>query len=89
MSLTSKDARMIAKELFRLMKCYEEKAKLETNKHALPNEELLTIDQAAAILKCSKNTIYQNIRLIPHTKVGNRLRFTERTLLDYYVSRIK
>lgn len=82
-TLTRYDAKMIAAELFKLLK-KEEDAK----KPVAPNEELLTIKEAAEILKCSKNTIYQNIHTIPHVKVGNRLRFTRTTLLDYYISRI-
>lgn len=77
MNITRREAKMIAEEVYKLFKHDGQ------TENGTPTDELLTIDQAAQILKCSKHAIYHNIRLIPHTKVGNRLRFTHKSLLDY------
>ena len=72
MPLTRKDARMIAEELFALMKKEE----------AVP-ERYLNAKEAAEMLGMPLGTLYHKVGGIPHTKVGKRLRFTESTLREY------
>ena len=70
--MTNAEAKMIAQELFNL---------LEKN-NILP-DRTLTVGQAASLLCVSKQTIYNNIEEIPHTKIGKRLLFSERKLREY------
>jgi len=48
---------------------------------------ILTIDQAAELIKFSKAYIYKHIRKIPHYKVDERLRFSEEKLLAWLESK--
>ena len=72
MPLTRNDARMIAEELFALMK----------REKAVP-ERYLNAKEAAELLGMPLGTLYHKVWSIPHTKVGKRLRFTESTLRIY------
>ncbi len=54
--------------------------------NAPPTKKPLNIDQAAAFLGISKNTIYGKINEIPHSKKGKMLTFFEDQLLDYLKS---
>lgn len=72
MPLTRKDARMIAEELFSLMK----------KEKAVP-ERYLNAKEAAELLGMPLGTLYHKVDGIPHTKVGKRLRFTESALRKY------
>ena len=50
------------------------------------NDELLTVDQSAAMLDLSKSTIYRmtSENRIPHLKLGNgRVYFKRDSILDY------
>lgn len=55
---------------------------------AEPQDELLTIQQAADILKLSVPTIYGLVSRaeIPHSKKGKRLYFSKQELLDWVKS---
>lgn len=43
----------------------------------------LNIDEAVELLKVSKQTIYQNIKTIPHRKIFGRLVFLRDELLEF------
>lgn len=72
MSMTRRDARMIAEELYRLMR----------DGKTVP-ERYLGAKEAAAMLGMPIGTLYHKLPEIPHTKVGRRLRFTESSLRAY------
>ena len=48
---------------------------------------ILTIDQAAELIKFSKDYIYKHIDEIPHYKVDQRLRFSDEKLLAWLESK--
>ncbi len=52
-------------------------------------DKLLTIDELAEVLTVKKSTIYQwvHLGLIPHIKVGRLLRFKERNIQKWLISR--
>lgn len=59
-------------------------------KNAINDDELLTIDEAAALLKRDRQTIYQLVNntkhglgSFPYLKQGRRLRFSKRALLQW------
>ena len=64
---------------------------METNEWAsheaktVAADELLTLDEAAALLKVPKSWIYERTRkgAIPHLKLGKYLRFPRATLLQW------
>lgn len=70
-----------------------EKLLIERNVEAkLPEDELLTIDQVAKLLKLSQATIYTKVckNEIPVNKQGKRLYFCKKELLDWVkLGRIK
>ena len=72
MPITRKEARMIAEELFALLK----------KEQAVP-ERYLSAKEAAELLGMPLGTLYHKVDGIPHTKVGKRLRFTESGLRKY------
>ncbi|MDB4285619.1 helix-turn-helix domain-containing protein [bacterium] len=51
----------------------------------LTNDDILTVDEAAAFLKISRPSIYRLIRAgeIPCRRVGKRWRFSRRALLAW------
>lgn len=62
--MTRKDAHLIAEELVNIMK-----------EQGLVEDKVLSIDEVAKILGWSRQTIYNHIKDIPHTKVSGQLRF--------------
>lgn len=63
---------MIAEELYSL---------LERDK--VFEEKYLSASEAAEMLGIPLQTLYNKIETIPHTKVGKRLRFSDRSLRQY------
>jgi excisionase family DNA binding protein len=47
------------------------------------DDEILTLDEAAAFLKVKKRTLYDQVqrRAIPHLRAGKFIRFSRQTLL--------
>lgn len=62
--MTRNDARMVAEELYKVLK-----------KEGLVESDVIGIDEAAGILGMSKQSVYNRIQEIPHTKFGKSLRF--------------
>jgi excisionase family DNA binding protein len=52
--------------------------------------QLITIDEAAAILRISKLTLYKYVsaRTVPHVKVGARVLFREEDLSSWIEARV-
>ena len=69
MTLTKYDIRKIAEEVVKILQ--DEKNKEDT---------ILSTEEAAQFLKCAKQTIYNNIKLIPHQKNGKKLLFSKKSL---------
>lgn len=55
------------------------------NKQEEAEDEILTLDEAAAFLKVKKRTLYDFVqrRAIPHLRAGRLIRFSRRALLDW------
>ena len=62
--MTRNDARLIAEELFKIQK-----------REGLVETEVIGIEEVAEILGMSKQSVYNRIEDIPHTKFGKKLRF--------------
>lgn len=62
--MTRKDAHMIAEELVKVMK-----------EQGLAEDKVLGIDEVAKVFGWSRQTVYNHIKDIPHTKVSGQLRF--------------
>lgn len=62
--MTRNDAKMVAEELYKVLK-----------KEGLVESDVIGIDEAAGILGMSKQSVYNRIQEIPHTKFGKSLRF--------------
>lgn len=82
--MTRTDARMIAEELFKMIKplVVEQLSNIASE----VTDETFNVDQAANYLGCKPKTIYNKIKVIPHFKVGRALRFS-RLALDEYIRR--
>jgi excisionase family DNA binding protein len=50
-----------------------------------PDDEILTLDEAALFLKVKKRMLYDRVQRnnIPHLRVGKLIRFSKRALLDW------
>lgn len=70
--MTRNDARMIAEELFAIIK-----------REGLIKDELMGVSETAQIMGCSKSAIYHKIDEIPHAKVGKALRFKRSEIIKY------
>ena len=70
--MNRREARMVAEELFSLME-----------KSGVFEEKYLSAREAADMLGIPLQTLYNKIETIPHTKVGKRLRFSDRSLRQY------
>ena len=81
--MTRTEARMVAQELYKLIKNDILRQVSET----AINESgwNLNIDQASEILGWKPKTIRNKIKEIPHIKVGGRLRFSEYKLRKYLI----
>lgn len=78
--MTRREAKMIAEELFHLIRkdCQAAAHEVAVAEH----EEYLNIKEAAALLKCSPLTLYKmKERICCYTKIGNQLRFPKSKLL--------
>jgi predicted DNA-binding transcriptional regulator AlpA len=62
--MTRNDARLIAEELYKIQK-----------REGLVETEVIGIDDVAQILGMSKQSVYNRIEEIPHSKFGKALRF--------------
>ena len=62
--MTRNDARLIAEERFKIQK-----------REGLVETEVIGIDEVAEILGMSKQSVYNRIDEIPHSKFGKSLRF--------------
>lgn len=62
--MTRKDASLIAEEVVKQLKM-----------QGLVEDKVLGIDEVAQILGCKKQTVYNHIDEVPHSKFGNQLRF--------------
>lgn len=60
-----------------------EKKFKELNFDTKTNNDTLDIDGAVKLLKIGKQTIYQNIKSIPHRKIFGRLVFLKDELLNF------
>ena len=78
--MTRNDARIIAEELYRLIK---KDSQLLSNIVREVNEEYMNSQQAAKFLGVSITFLKQNIKDIPHTKVGRLNRFKKSSLIEY------
>ncbi len=56
---------------------------------AISDNNLLTVDEVASMLRVQKSTIYKwtHIKFIPHVKVGGRIRFREQDIEAWLVKR--
>lgn len=77
MSMTRKEAKMIAEELFKLF------VQAGVNAKMLTPERYMTSAQAAEMLGISRNALYQQIDRIPHVKQGRKNIFKESALREY------
>jgi len=50
---------------------------------ASPDLQLFTLEDAAKLGKVSKHFLRKHIRNIPHTRLGNRIRFSSANLRDW------
>lgn len=82
-SLSEEDIQSIARQVADMLKPL-----FDVNKNG--EDELLTIDEAATLLKRSRGTIYQlvnnaqhGLSKFPYLKQGRRLRFSKNTLLKW------
>lgn len=75
------EAKMIAEELFSLLRNDCKKAAKEVVE--IETDEYLDMEEAAALLKCSKWTLYKrkDSAIGAYTKIGNKLRFRKSVLL--------
>ncbi len=78
--MTRNDAIIIAEELYRLIK---KDRQLLINIVREINEEYMTSQQAAKFLNVSLQFLKQNIKDIPHSKVGRLNRFKKSSLIEY------
>lgn len=82
--MTRTDARMIAEELFKMIKPLVVEQLANITSEVI--DETFDVSQAAKYLGCKQKTIYNKIKEIPHFKVGRALRFS-RLALDEYIRR--
>jgi excisionase family DNA binding protein len=78
--MTRNDARIIAEELYRLIK---KDSQLLSNIVREVNEEYMNSHQASEFLNVSLQFLKKNIKDIPHTKVGRLNRFKKSSLIEY------
>ena len=78
--MTRNDARIIAEELYRLIK---KGSQLLSNIVREVNEEYMNSHQATEFLNVSLQFLKKNIKDIPHTKVGRLNRFKKSSLIEY------
>ena len=78
--MTRNDAVIIAEELYRLIK---KDRQLLINIVREINEEYMTSQQAAKFLNVSLQFLKQNIKDIPHSKVGRLNRSKKSSLIEY------
>lgn len=83
--MTRTEARMVAEELYKLLKkdIIGRVSKITTE----ANDKQLSTKEAAKYLGCKPKTIYNNISQIPHYKVGRHLRFSEMALAEFIRTR--
>lgn len=85
--MTTYEARLVAKELHRLIKTDIRKYIEEAVASSL--DKPMDLKEAAEYLKVKEQTIYNQIAYIPHHKVGSRLRFTKQGLDQYLLHKLK
>lgn len=83
--MTRSEARMVAEELYKLLRKDLIERVAEINAEA--NDRQLSTSEAAQFLGCSTKTIYNKIKSIPHYKVGKHLRFSEMALAEFIRTR--
>lgn len=76
--MTSREAGMIAKELYKLI--HKDVERLILSAVEYETEELLTTKQAAEFMGVSSSYILHNIDSIPHIKVGRLNKFKKSSL---------
>lgn len=79
--MTRTEARILAEELYKLMRKDVKRIVEETVIEC--SDEWVGVGEAANILGCSVGTLYNNISHIPHTKNGRLLRFKKSALIKY------
>lgn len=79
--MTRTEARILAEELYKLMRKDVKRIVEETVIEC--SDEWVGVGEAANILGCSVGTLYNNISKIPHTKNGRLLRFKKSELIKY------
>ena len=68
--MTRNDARLIAEELFKIQK-----------REGLVETDVIGIDEVTEILGMSKQSVYNRIDGIPHSKFGKSLRFFKNDII--------
>lgn len=79
--ITKREARMIAEELFSMIRKDLQSAMTEVAVESA--DKYMSVKEAAEMLGWSVRTLYNNIKDIPHVKVGKHLRFSEQSLRRY------
>lgn len=83
--MTRTEARMVAEELYKLLRKDLIERVTEINIEA--NDKQLSTKEAAEYLGYKPKTIYNNISRIPHYKVGKALRFSQMALAEFIRTR--
>ena len=82
--MTLSEARMVARELHKLLK--EDIKEAIVSHVKMQDDKLISVKEAAKTLGLSTQTIYNNKNKIPHKKIGGRLLFSRNQILELALS---